>query len=69
MFPIMKGSMNACMELVGFGTSNKFKNHCYRPILSLPLTNVRFKLHLGAYCFLKTIFGISCEYQVIAFWA
>ena len=24
MFPIMKGSMNACMELVGFGTSNKF---------------------------------------------
>ena len=27
-FPIMKGSMSACMELVGNGTSNKVKNHC-----------------------------------------
>ena len=27
-FPTMKGSMNACMELVGFSTSNKVKNHC-----------------------------------------
>ena len=27
-FPTTKGSMNACMELVGFNTSNKVKNHC-----------------------------------------
>ena len=26
-FPTTKGSMNACMELVGFSTSNKVKNH------------------------------------------
>ena len=26
-FATMKGSMNACMELVGFSTSNKVKNH------------------------------------------
>ena len=31
-FPTMKGSMNACMELVGFSTSNKVKNHCSKPI-------------------------------------
>ena len=27
-FPSTKGSMNAYMELVGFSTSNKVKNHC-----------------------------------------
>ena len=30
----IEGSMNACMELVGFSTSNKVKNHCsshFRP--------------------------------------
>ena len=26
----IEGSMNACMELVGFSTSNKVKNHCSR---------------------------------------
>ena len=26
-FPTTKGSMNACMELVGFSTSNKVNNH------------------------------------------
>ena len=26
--PTMKGSMNSCMELVGFITSEKVKNHC-----------------------------------------
>ena len=26
----IEGSMNACMELVGFSTSNKVKNHCFR---------------------------------------
>ena len=26
-FPTMKGSMNACMEFLGFSTSNKVKNH------------------------------------------
>ena len=26
----IEGSMNACMELVGFSTSNKVKNHCLR---------------------------------------
>ena len=31
-FPTMKGSMNACMELVGFSTSNKVKNHWSRII-------------------------------------
>ena len=27
--PTTKGSMNACMELLGFSTSNKVKNHCF----------------------------------------
>ena len=27
-FPSTKGSMNACIELVGFSTSNKVRNHC-----------------------------------------
>jgi len=29
-FATTKGSMNACMELVGFSTSSKVKNHWYR---------------------------------------
>ena len=29
-FPNNKGSINACMEIVGFSTSNKVKNHCSR---------------------------------------
>ena len=29
-FATTKGSMNACMELVGFSTSNKVRNHCSR---------------------------------------
>ena len=28
--PTTKGSMNACMELVGFSTSNMVENHCGR---------------------------------------
>ena len=27
-FPTTKGSMNACMKLLGFSTSKKVKNHC-----------------------------------------
>ena len=27
-FPITKGSMSACMGLVGLSTSKKVKNHC-----------------------------------------
>ena len=27
-FPTPKGSINACMELVGFSISNEVKNHC-----------------------------------------
>ena len=27
-FPTTQGSINACMELVGFSTSDKVKNHC-----------------------------------------
>ena len=30
-FPTTKGSMNACMELIGFSNSNEVKNHCVRP--------------------------------------
>ena len=29
-FPTTKGSMNACIELAEFSTSNKVKNHWYR---------------------------------------
>ena len=29
-FPITRSSMNACMELVRFSTSNNVKNHWYR---------------------------------------
>ena len=28
LFPTTKGSMNACIEFVGLGTSKKVKNHC-----------------------------------------
>ena len=31
----MKGSMNACMKLVGFSTSNKVKNHCANVIQNI----------------------------------
>ena len=31
-FPTTKGLMNACMELVGFSTSNKVKSHCSKAI-------------------------------------
>ena len=31
----MKDSMNACMELIGFSTSNKVKNHWFIEILKL----------------------------------
>ena len=31
----IEGSMNACMELVGFSTSNKVKNHCPSHIFSM----------------------------------
>ena len=27
---LRKVSVNACMKLAGFGTSNKFKNHCFK---------------------------------------
>ena len=30
----IEGSMNACMELVGFSTSNKVKNHCLKETAS-----------------------------------
>ena len=33
--PTMKDSMNACMELIGFSTSNKVKNHWFIEILKL----------------------------------
>ena len=33
-FPTSKGSINACMDLVGLGTSIKVKNHC--PVSRLP---------------------------------
>ena len=32
-FPTTKGSMNACIKLVAFSTSNKVKNHCFRTTL------------------------------------
>ena len=37
--PIMKGSVNALMELAGFSTSNKVKNHCVR------------RIHIDSLCF------------------
>ena len=36
-FPTTKGSMNACMELVGFSTSNKVKNDRYSFLRAAPM--------------------------------
>ena len=48
-FPTTKGSMNACMEFMGFSTSNRVKNHWYSPyslICNLLSTNLETCLHI-----------------------
>jgi len=47
-FPTTKGSMNACMELVGLNTSTRVKNRCNKSLCSTCgyqyKTNIRFGL-------------------------